>query len=229
MAGVVQVYSMVSVEDAVRVAAAGADHVGLMVSQWGLPYTVTPALGRSICKAVRGLARCVMLPITHSPETIVSWAFYVEPDLVQVASYESQMGYEEFARLSEELRGSGFRVIRVIPIGAGGELEAARRYKGVSDILMLDTHGEPPHPLLRGFIGGTGRTHDWSLSRRIRDSVRVPVILAGGLGPDNVAEAIRTVRPWGVDAATSLDLPGSMGRKDLARVISFIERAREAF
>jgi phosphoribosylanthranilate isomerase len=169
-----------------------------------------------------------MLPVSHRVDEIVTWAHYVEPDIVQVASYEDHMGYGEFQRLSESLRGSGFRVARVIPVGLGGELEAARRYGALADIIMLDTHGDPPHRLLKGFIGGTGRTHDWGISRRIVEEVGRPVILAGGLNPDNVTDAVRTVRPWGVDAATSLDIPGTLGRKDLGKVIQFIERAKGA-
>ncbi|MEB3859611.1 MAG: hypothetical protein LRS43_00205, partial [Desulfurococcales archaeon] len=149
MVGVVQVYSMTSVGDAVRVAMAGADHVGLMVSPRGIPFTVTPAVARGVCSAVRGLARCVMLPISHRVDEIISWAHYVEPDIVQVASYEEYMGYGQFASLSRELRRAGFTVTRVVPVGAGGELEAAKRYEAVADIIMLDTHGDQPHRLLR--------------------------------------------------------------------------------
>jgi phosphoribosylanthranilate isomerase len=75
--------------------------------------------------------------------------------------------------------------------------------------------------------GALGVTHDWSISRRIVDLVRVPVVLAGGLGPDNVAEAIRAVRPAGVDSKTRTDRDGSH-TKDLERVRRFHEAARAA-
>ena len=70
-------------------------------------------------------------------------------------------------------------------------------------------------------------THDWTISRRIVEAVHIPVILAGGLGPDNVAEAIRTVRPAGVDSKTKTDRDGS-NAKDLDRVRRFHEAARAA-
>jgi phosphoribosylanthranilate isomerase len=76
-------------------------------------------------------------------------------------------------------------------------------------------------------IGALGVTHDSTISRRIVELVRTPAILAGGLGPDNVAEAIRAVRPHGVDSKTKTDQDGSH-RKDLDRVRHFHEAARAA-
>lgn len=224
----IQIFSMLSVEDAVQVARLGADHVGLMVSEKGLRYSVDPGTARRICASVRGAARCVMLPLAHEPAEVLRLARAVEPDVLQIASHEELLPFEAYRRLYGILRSLGFAVVRAVAVGSGGELEKASRYQDAADALLLDTHGEPPDPGLKGFIGGTGRTHDWSLSRRIALSSRIPVILAGGLGPDNVAEAIRAVRPWGVDAATRLDIEGSGGRKDLAKVDLFIKKAREA-
>ncbi|NWG76280.1 MAG: phosphoribosylanthranilate isomerase, partial [Rubrivivax sp.] len=79
-------------------------------------------------------------------------------------------------------------------------------------------------------IGASGATHDWALSREIVRQVRVPVVLAGGLSPENVGAAIRAVRPWGVDSLTHTNqpLPGGGFRKDLERVRQFVLAAREA-
>ena len=65
-------------------------------------------------------------------------------------------------------------------------------------------------------LGGTGRTHDWSLSRKIVETVDVPVWLAGGLSPDNVAEAVRQVRPFGVDLCSGLRPEGALDEGLLA-------------
>jgi phosphoribosylanthranilate isomerase len=72
-------------------------------------------------------------------------------------------------------------------------------------------------------IGALGVTHDWSISRRIVDAVRIPVILAGGLGPDNVRDAIGCVRPAGVDSKTKTDRHGSH-----AKDIELVRRFRQA-
>ena len=70
--------------------------------------------------------------------------------------------------------------------------------------------------------GGTGRSFDWSLVRGLAGKI----VLAGGLGPDNVAEAIRQVRPWGIDACSRLE--SAPGRKDAAKVRALIQAVREA-
>lgn len=88
------------------------------------------------------------------------------------------------------------------------------------DFLLLDSHREGDVQ-----IGALGITHDWSISRSIVGGVRTPVILAGGLGPDNVAEAIRTVRPAGVDSKSRTDL-GDTHSKDLTKVAAFDKAAK---
>jgi phosphoribosylanthranilate isomerase len=92
----------------------------------------------------------------------------------------------------------------------------------VADFLLLDSYRPADEQ-----IGALGVTHDWRISRRIVEISAIPVILAGGLGPDNVADAIRVVRPAGVDSKTRTDRAGSHA-KDLERVRRFHEAARAA-
>ena len=94
-------------------------------------------------------------------------------------------------------------------------IDAALAYQDVADYLILDTQATD----IAG-IGASGKTHDWTVSRQIVRQVRIPVILAGGLSPENVAQAIRAVRPWGVDSLshTNRSLPGGRFRKDIERV-----------
>ena len=77
-------------------------------------------------------------------------------------------------------------------------------------------------------IGAAGAVHDWDISAAIVESVDIPVILAGGLGPDNVAAAIEAVRPWGVDSLTHTNqpLPDGGFRKNIDRVGAFVAAAR---
>jgi phosphoribosylanthranilate isomerase len=88
--------------------------------------------------------------------------------------------------------------------------------------LLLDSHRPSDRQ-----VGALGITHDWSISRQIVELVRTPVIVAGGLGPENVVEAIRAVHPAGVDSKTKTDRNGSHA-KDLERVRRFHEAARSA-
>ena len=109
-----------------------------------------------------------------------------------------------------------FKVVNVFDEGAIGE---AKGYEGVADALVLDTGNKA-----NGQQGGTGKTHDWNISRKIVESISIPVILAGGLNPDNVAEAIRKVRPYGVDVNSGVSNPD--GTKNLEKVKLFVERAK---
>jgi phosphoribosylanthranilate isomerase len=86
----------------------------------------------------------------------------------------------------------------------------------VVDSILLDTakSGKP---------GGTGCVHDWALSRRISEQTRLPLILAGGLKPENVQEAIRAVSPYAVDTASGVE---TRGKKDAIKIKSFIEKVR---
>jgi phosphoribosylanthranilate isomerase len=111
-------------------------------------------------------------------------------------------------------------IMRSVPVFGEESIAIAKSYHGIADFLLLDSH----RPADRQ-IGALGVTHDWSISRRIVDLSSVPVILAGGLGPDNVADAIRKVGPAGVDSKTKTDCDESHA-KDLERVCRFHEAAR---
>ena len=87
------------------------------------------------------------------------------------------------------------------------------------DALLIDTYS-PTAP------GGTGQVGDWPAAARFVQRTKVPVVLAGGLTPANVADAVRAVRPWAVDVSSGVEM--SPGRKDLAKVREFIEQCRKA-
>ncbi|MBU6473732.1 MAG: phosphoribosylanthranilate isomerase, partial [Alphaproteobacteria bacterium] len=93
----------------------------------------------------------------------------------------------------------------------------------LADYLILDS-GSTKSPV----TGATGQPHDWNISARIVAESPVPVVLAGGLSPENVAEAVRIVRPWAVDSFTRTDRPGQRGVKDPERVRAFARNARAA-
>ena len=110
--------------------------------------------------------------------------------------------------------------MRAIPVLDETSIAIARSYEGVADFLLLDSYDPGT-----GQFGALGRTHDWRLSRRIVESVGIPVILAGGLGHDNVAEAIAAVGPAGVDSKTRTDKPDGTC-KDLEKVRAFKAAAK---
>ena len=104
-------------------------------------------------------------------------------------------------------------------IGAGSDaLERASGYEGVVDAILLDSSDADTHE------GGTGKTHDWNASRSVVEAMSSPVILAGGLTPENVADAVREVRPYMVDVNSGVS--NADGTKDLEKIKLFIERAK---
>ena len=151
---------------------------------------------------------------------IEQWARELQPAIVHLGAAPELLSPDDVAALKRSL--PGILLMRSIPIVDEASIEIARSYEGIADFLLLDSHRESDRQ-----IGALGVTHDWSISRRIVELVRTPVILAGGLGPDNVADAIRAVRPAGVDSKTKTDQDGSH-RKDLDRVRRFHEAARAA-
>src|SRR6516164_7357583 len=109
--------------------------------------------------------------------------------------------------------------MRSVPVTGPYAVSAAQAYDGIVDWILLDSHRTGDVQ-----IGAQGVTHDWSISRKIVETVRTPVILAGGLGPHNVREAIRSVQPAGVDSKTKTDREGTHS-KDLAKVEAFYRAA----
>lgn len=112
----------------------------------------------------------------------------------------------------------GLKITQVIPVIDDYSIEIAKRYDGVVDFLLLDSFRFSDSKL-----GATGETHDWNISLRVVQSVKTPVILAGGLGPENVAEAIRLVHPAGVNSKTRTDTVDGTA-KDLEKSPSFCRR-----
>jgi phosphoribosylanthranilate isomerase len=107
----------------------------------------------------------------------------------------------------------GVRLVQAIHVEGEDAVEEAIALAEEVDALLLDS-GRPGAAVKE--LGGTGRVHDWALSRQVVDAVGVPVFLAGGLGPDNVAEAVSRVAPWGVDVCSGLRPDGALEEKKLS-------------
>jgi phosphoribosylanthranilate isomerase len=124
---------------------------------------------------------------------------------------------EAHAQLRAEL--PGVSLVQVVHVTGEESLSAALAVAaaGRVDAILLDT-GNPAGPVKT--LGGTGRTHDWTVSRRIREAVALPVFLAGGLRPDNLAEAVRAVGPFAVDVCSGLRPGGPLDPALLSRFFS---------
>jgi phosphoribosylanthranilate isomerase len=213
---IVQIYSMTSIADAMATAAAGAALVGVVVAEPGVVAEgIEAAAAREILAAVRPRARGVALSLADDRDEICAMVDAVRPDIVHIAAREIEP--EDCVWIRKRVAPVG--LLRAIAVRAGETIAEADAHQESADYLMLDS----------GAKGTTGETHDWSVARAVVERSRLPVILAGGLSADNVAQAIAAVRPWGVDSFTHTDVPGNRGRKDPARVRAFIAAALRGF
>ena len=113
--------------------------------------------------------------------------------------------HADLITLREQL--PGIKLVQVIHIVDETSVQEALTVAPLVDALLLDSGNQK---LAVKELGGTGRTHDWTLSRRIRDLSRVPVFLAGGLGPANVVAAVQAVQPHGLDLCSSVRTNGHL-------------------
>jgi phosphoribosylanthranilate isomerase len=184
----VQIYEVQTPEEALALARLGVDHIVVLVGDGAFPRELPAAPTRAIFAAVPSGAKRVALSLSADREEIARVAGETRPDIIQV-----QAAIEDFSVAMTRALKTQFPeipIMRAIPVIDGTSIEIARSYQGVADFLLLDSYDADTRQ-----FGALGRTHDWSLSRRIVDEAGIPAILAGGLGSENVAEAIAVVRP----------------------------------
>lgn len=218
----IQIYTMQSADEARAVIARGVDHIGITPGAYGLPGEVDLETAQAIVQASRGFAVTVALSVDSDLEAIVAMVSTVQPDILHLCGLENTLLPEAVWRLRDRLP-SDVAIMQAISVAGPEAVDMALAYHDVADYLILDTQA----PDIAG-IGASGVVHDWSISREIVRQVHIPVILAGGLSPENVAEAIRIVQPWGVDSLTHTNqlLPGGGFCKNLDRIRQFVAAAR---
>jgi len=191
------------VEDALCAARAGADAIGLVFHPPS-PRAVDVARAAEIARALPPFVTAVALFVDPEPER-------VEAVLAHVPVGQLQFHGDEPPELCRRF---GLPYLKAVPMGAGADPGGyAARYPDAAG-LLLDSHGG-------GRSGGSGEAFDWSRVPRALDR---PLVLAGGLRPENVAEAVRRVRPWGVDVSSGVE--ARKGIKDPARIESFMSEVR---
>ncbi len=207
----VKICGITSRRDLEVVVEAGADAVGFVVGSPRSPRNVTLEMARRLIRLTPAYVEPVAVTVERDPLLLKKMVSYLGVPALQV----------HVTREPEALRRAlpGIRLIRALSIGhqfADGVGCEVSHF----DAVLLDSSGG------NGY-GGTGIVHDWRASRRIRDLLYPKqVIVAGGLRPENVSECIRTVRPYGVDVSSGVEL--RPGIKDPKKVRQFVRAAREA-
>jgi len=205
MATAVKICGITRVEDALVAAKSGAHAIGL-IFYTGSPRLVSRKVAREVVDALPAFVTSVALFVDARQSEIEGVIADVKPELLQFHGNEAPEFCASF----------GLPYIKAAKVRAGLDLlQYARRYRSAKG-LLLDAAVDGSH-------GGTGSTFDWAL---IPDQLPLPVILAGGLQQDNVADAIRRVRPWAVDVSSGVE--AAKGIKDAAKIAAFIRGVRNA-
>jgi phosphoribosylanthranilate isomerase len=200
----------------------GADHVGVAVDEDGLaPDGVSVSDAKSILSALPPTATRLALTLSRDPDEVEYVAGEVNPAILHIGADLASVAPGHVERLKR--RFPDVAIMRAVPVEGRDAIAAALELARVADYLLLDTRDRTT-----GKIGATGRTHDWSLSAEIVRKVPTPVVLAGGLSEDNVADAIRLVRPWGVDSYSLTCIEGDLRHKDRVKVQGFVAAVRAA-
>jgi phosphoribosylanthranilate isomerase len=206
----------------------GADAVGFITevpveSPRKLDFDTAAYLVTQVPKSLSS----VLVIMPEDSDTAVELIEKIKPDIVQI---HSKLPLLELEIIKEK---TDIPIIKTLSVSVKGEasdkktrneapvsnlLEKVRLLEetGIVDSILLDT-ARPEKP------GGTGCVHDWTLSRRISEETRLPLILAGGLKPENVRKAIRAVSPYAVDTASGVE---TRGKKDAVKIKNFIEEVR---
>lgn len=200
----VKICGLTRIEDVRAACAAGADALGFVFYEKS-PRRVSPEQAAGLVAAMPPFVQSVGLFVDASPAFIDAVLARVPLDLLQFHGDESPSA----------CRRHGRPYIKALRVRPGTDLlECAARYRDARG-LLLDAY-------VPGVPGGTGERFDWSL---LPDTLPLPVVLSGGLTPENVAEAVRRVRPWAVDVSSGVE--ASKGIKDARRVAQFIFEAKQ--
>ncbi len=218
----VQIYTAQTPAEAMALARLGVDHVGVTPSDLGLPGEVDVRTARAICDAVKGRARAVALTVSTVPSEIVDMVNRVDPGILHLCGPPGVLSAGDVADVRKDL--GEVEIMQAVAVAGPEAIDVAVSFAPVVDYLLLDSIA----PGIPG-IGAAGVVHDWAVSAEIVRRVSVPVILAGGLSPTNVAEAIHIVAPWGVDSLSHTNrlLQGGGFTKDLDLVRAFVNAATD--
>ena len=222
---ITQIFSIQTVEEALGCIEAGADRIGLAIDTGvSLPNQVSLEKAKEIFDAIGKKAVKVLICVTDSDEQLYEPVSYLKPDVIHLCGYDYYATREFVQRIKELV--PGIEVMQAIGIIDRSSIEEALYYSEFVDILILDSVDRT----ING-IGAAGFTNDWDIDREIVEKAKCKVILAGGLSPENVREAILKVKPWGVDSFTRTSdlLPDGTSHKNIEKVAAFVRNAKEAF
>ena len=241
---IVQIYEIQEPEEAALMVECGVDHIGgviLSADEWQIP-----ALKESVALIRKAGRKSSIIPLFSDPDAVHRVIDFYQPDIIHFCDSLNQGSRIAEASVAAAIllqegvweRFPNIEIMRTIPIAPPGlgshvpTLELGRCLEEVSDWFLTDTflvQGEVQP--VAGHVGITGKLCDWEVARELVNQSGIPVILAGGLSPENVAEGIRLTSPAGADTCTATNLLDPDGkpirfRKDPKKVRQFVQACR---
>jgi phosphoribosylanthranilate isomerase len=202
-----------TVEEAVLAVNHGANAIGLVSEMPSGPGVISDDRIEEIASQVPPGVSTFLLTSSRKVDEIVGQKRRFGVDTIQLCDDLPPEDILELRRLTP-----GISIVQVIHVIGDEAIDQARMAARAAHALLLDS-GNPSKAVKE--LGGTGRIHDWAVSRKIRDEVEIPVWLAGGLTSDNIGEAVRRVQPFGVDVCSGLRTDGLL---DEDKLIRFVQR-----
>lgn len=190
---------------------AGASALGLVGPMPSGPGMISDELIYQIAKAIPPPVGTFLLTSETSVDRIVNHYRRTHTNTIQLVDRLTSGTYSELRNAIP-----GIKLVQVIHVMNDRSIDEATVVSQQVDAILLDS-GNPELAVKQ--LGGTGRTHNWDISRKIRDSVKIPVFLAGGLKPGNIRQAIEMVQPFGIDLCTGVRTNGQLDSEKLHRVM----------
>lgn len=203
----VKVCCISSVEEAAMAVKYGASALGLVGKMPSGPGVIEDDLIKKIATTIPPPIASFLLTSEVKAEAIIDHHYLTHTNTLQLVDY---LEVDQYGKLRETL--PWIKLVQVIHVLDESDIERSLSVAPFVDALLLDS-GNPN--LKVKVLGGTGNTHDWSISRRIREQSPVPIFLAGGLNPSNVRDAIDAVQPYGLDLCSGVRTDGKLDEKKL--------------
>ena len=216
---IVQIYEVQNPREAKELERLGVDHIGVVVGKGEHPNELSLEEAKAIFKVLSKNTKKVALSLSNKLGELYEIIEKVQPDILHLCALPQDITAEDVRKIKQKF--PDVKIMRTIPVIDEKSIDLAKEYEGIANYLLLDSHRKGDFQ-----VGATGKTHNWRISKKIVETVKTPVILAGGLGPDNVKEAIEIVKPAGVDSKTKTDRADGKG-KDLEKVKEFVKRAKQ--
>ena len=246
-----QIYEIQTRQEAEQMVNSGVDHIGSVIvspQDWE-----QPDIKETLDFVSQTHAKSSLILLFNDPELVFSSLEYYRPDIVHFCEILIDRQVQDtpgsicstLIQLQSQIKQKfpKIKIMRTIPIpdnNSGADipfLELAKMFESVSDYFLTDTlivnHSGNDDQPVNGFVGITGKTCDWESAARLVEASQIPVILAGGLSPENVYQGIKIIRPAGVDSCTltnACDVSGSPIRfkKDMIKVKRFLDETQRA-